>query len=873
MHQSLQKLRKDLERSRQDFEKAKEALLTSESHRETEKKRYESMSISFKNTEKQANAKLSEQDRQLKALRKANETLRDSAMFEKSNRNKDASQLRATVSQQAKWINEKKAVERDRLESHAKLFQDHRKSKDDASHLRRELKIAMKRSDMAELNVKSLTADVKMRDDTIKGLEKQAKDGMEAQAAAAGLRRTVQRLELELKAERAGSTLGPFEKHLEPLKMTIRQVSEENATLRIHNSQLSVSIQKLLEERADLEDKHTDALEKAKSNVVVVTGGDDRPMSGDGDDAASSEKPSAHVPLEKYDAKCREVADLNLRLKAIEEEMEKPLGDFSDEDSEISDSELALDRIAGLPGVDLPKGGRAGANDGPPSVLVAFKTKYPVVRAASARLGGGRGGARKQISRSTSNKRARPQSDASDNKGTTSSKKATPSSASNSKLISIDSDTPPQDEDEDDKEADGSEMSLARRRKRRRTTVDKKPFVEESSSEDERSYSEDEDEDDDGADMEDEDADDKDQSDLDRESDDHCTVCSFDRGQLLICDRCPKVFHLGCVGLEAVPDGNWLCPYCDKNRKVYTHQCAKCPVSFAFALLLKRHKMLHASSKGGQLTLKGATKTCPMCDMRVANATLTCPRCRTRFVTPHDGKPRNSGAGTPRRKITLSPPPAKKKRLAPSSEKTPGSTAPAVAPAPSSSASSGEKPVPSKASDGAATATTNSDNATSKNNDTDSVTSDKMEIDTKEAPSEVPKSDPKIDMSNGQKPAEDASKLSNGVSTHIDQESTSINSASASSLSESSSAKSSADSPSASPTKSSGATVQANGAGTNGSEAPKAHDSTNLSNGTSEKTTAPSSPVSEQRSESSAVPSEKRAPSSTPSVTVNGSRS
>ena len=47
--------------------------------------------------------------------------------------------------------------------------------------------------------------------------------------------------------------------------LCFREVSDENATLRIQNSQLSVSIQKLLEERAELEKKYKDDLKAARS--------------------------------------------------------------------------------------------------------------------------------------------------------------------------------------------------------------------------------------------------------------------------------------------------------------------------------------------------------------------------------------------------------------------------------------------------------------------------------------------------------------------------------------------------------------------------------------------------------------------------------
>ena len=44
---------------------------------------------------------------------------------------------------------------------------------------------------------------------------------------------------------------------------------------------------------------------------------------------------------------------------------------------------------------------------------------------------------------------------------------------------------------------------------------------------------------------------------------DHCSVCR-DGGDLLCCDRCPKSFHLDCIGLkeEDVPEDSWYCKKC-----------------------------------------------------------------------------------------------------------------------------------------------------------------------------------------------------------------------------------------------------------------------------------------------------------------------
>lgn len=47
-----------------------------------------------------------------------------------------------------------------------------------------------------------------------------------------------------------------------------------------------------------------------------------------------------------------------------------------------------------------------------------------------------------------------------------------------------------------------------------------------------------------------------------------CEVCGKvdDEDTLLLCDRCDKAFHTHCVGLDAVPDGTWLCGTCTKFR-------------------------------------------------------------------------------------------------------------------------------------------------------------------------------------------------------------------------------------------------------------------------------------------------------------------
>jgi hypothetical protein len=44
---------------------------------------------------------------------------------------------------------------------------------------------------------------------------------------------------------------------------------------------------------------------------------------------------------------------------------------------------------------------------------------------------------------------------------------------------------------------------------------------------------------------------------------DECAECG-QAGELLMCDGCPRAFHLACVGLrkQQVPEGEWFCAYC-----------------------------------------------------------------------------------------------------------------------------------------------------------------------------------------------------------------------------------------------------------------------------------------------------------------------
>ncbi|XP_077252426.1 uncharacterized protein LOC143891792 [Tasmannia lanceolata] len=45
------------------------------------------------------------------------------------------------------------------------------------------------------------------------------------------------------------------------------------------------------------------------------------------------------------------------------------------------------------------------------------------------------------------------------------------------------------------------------------------------------------------------------------DGDDICSMCR-DGGELILCDRCNQAFHIECLELQCVPEGDWYCPDC-----------------------------------------------------------------------------------------------------------------------------------------------------------------------------------------------------------------------------------------------------------------------------------------------------------------------
>jgi len=49
-----------------------------------------------------------------------------------------------------------------------------------------------------------------------------------------------------------------------------------------------------------------------------------------------------------------------------------------------------------------------------------------------------------------------------------------------------------------------------------------------------------------------------------RHHDEWCAICD-DGGELMCCRACPKAYHLACLSLEALPEGDWTCPICKEE--------------------------------------------------------------------------------------------------------------------------------------------------------------------------------------------------------------------------------------------------------------------------------------------------------------------
>eukprot|EP00941_MAST-03F_sp_MAST-3F-sp1_P003416 g3416.t1 len=123
----------------------------------------------------------------------------------------------------------------------------------------------------------------------------------------------------------------------------------------------------------------------------------------------------------------------------------------------------------------------------------------------------------------------------------------------------------------------------------------------------------------------------------DRKWNNQCQVCDYP-GELLCCDNCNLVYHLGClpVPLNEIPEGDWLCPDCaeDEKRETRLHFCTQCggppePMSKLGPLLQCANGSCMA-----EFHFTCFTKVVERCDYKdIINGNLnSCPVCRF-----HDG--------------------------------------------------------------------------------------------------------------------------------------------------------------------------------------------------------------------------------------------
>ncbi|KAL9688256.1 hypothetical protein QQ045_032675 [Rhodiola kirilowii] len=105
------------------------------------------------------------------------------------------------------------------------------------------------------------------------------------------------------------------------------------------------------------------------------------------------------------------------------------------------------------------------------------------------------------------------------------------------------------------------------------------------------------------------------------ENDISCSVCHYG-GELMLCDRCPASFHMICLGLEEVPDGDWFCPSCScvncgrgELKDMFSEddvlRCYQCELQYHLSCLKERNiAILDMDAEGNRFCSSRCKKIC-----------------------------------------------------------------------------------------------------------------------------------------------------------------------------------------------------------------------------------------------------------------------
>uniref|UniRef100_A0A7N0VI94 Uncharacterized protein n=1 Tax=Kalanchoe fedtschenkoi TaxID=63787 RepID=A0A7N0VI94_KALFE len=107
----------------------------------------------------------------------------------------------------------------------------------------------------------------------------------------------------------------------------------------------------------------------------------------------------------------------------------------------------------------------------------------------------------------------------------------------------------------------------------------------------------------------------------DPKNDDLCAICHW-AGDLMMCDGCPASFHMACLGLQEIPDGDWFCPSCccafcgrgelkENIGKTEVFRCYQCEHQYHMSCLKQKYGAeRHIDSKGNHFCSVGCKKMC-----------------------------------------------------------------------------------------------------------------------------------------------------------------------------------------------------------------------------------------------------------------------